>query len=130
MKLERARNIRKAILAHLELVASADEQLAYEERVPFERVSNELFNQWDDAIGSRESLTAEYLEDPIFTEQERVACIFFDRRLTEVSKQLGRGNLPHIREFSKTPEWAQIAAAAQECLRVFQLREHESKGDR
>ena len=108
---ELVNKIRQNILDILELWASKDKQLAYQENVPIAQVSAELFCQWADDFYDPDSIQFNLA----FDENEREILAEFDRSLDDISERL-MNNLPYITDFVKTNEWLSLNQLAAETL--------------
>ena len=111
--------LRSRIVEHLELIASANEQLACQQAVPIAHVSNELFNTWGDWVSSEAAI--DELAAPIFSREEQQAVREFNAKLNAVAGQTVR-DLPHITAFIGTPAWQELSSAASVALAVFMIR--------
>ena len=111
--------LRNRIIEHLELVASADEQLAYQRSVPIAQVSSELFNTWGDWVAG-EAAIAEFTT-PIFSPEEQAAVREFNSTLVAIARQVPQ-DLPPIAAFIGTPLWEQLSLSASKALSVFMVR--------
>ena len=107
-------NQRKQIIESLELLASRDEQLAYQDTVPIADVSAELFCAWDDVFSPRYDLSG------IFSADEQTALLAFHDVFQRVCRLLPHSPLPPIREFVHSPHWLQLSRAATRTLHALQ----------
>lgn len=106
-------NIRKHIVETLELIASKQEQIEYQEKVPYINVANELFNQWDDWYYPENS---QFQRAFSITELEHLA--HFHKMLEQIAE-----NTPHpllLVSFIDTVQWNELANAAQIALEMFE----------
>jgi hypothetical protein len=97
----------------LRLLASKDEQLEFQRRVPFVDVSVELFCRWD----------SEYIVDKewfrsAYSAIELKAMADFQQIIEEAYKSFE--NLPPIQEFVLTAEWDKLTNAAAATLLCFE----------
>lgn len=109
---ELVRNVRGAIVSHLELLADLEQQLAYERDVPNADVPAELVCGWFDDS---------YLPDSPavhagFREQERAALSDFSARFRSVVAGLPRESRMPLRVWHGTAEWSEVVLAAQAAL--------------
>lgn len=111
--------IRSRIMEHLQLISSADLQLAYQRSAPHVQVANELFNGWEDWVPDQS--TVERLTLPIFSRTEQAAILEFLQVINAIEARTPR-DLPDIKTFIQTREWADLSAAAYQALAIFQLR--------
>ena len=101
-------NFRKEVFEVLELIASKEEQLDYQAKVPVAYISAELFNQWNDCYQLPKDQDW-YIE--AFTKEELEILQEFDEALENISK-ITSENPPDIYDFVNTPEWALLSHAA------------------
>lgn len=111
--------IRSRIMEHLQLMSSADLQLTYQRSAPHVRVANELFNGWEDWVPDQSAV--ERLTLPIFSRTEQAAVLEFLQVINAIDARTPR-DLPDIKAFIQTREWADLSAAACRALAIFQLR--------
>ncbi|PHN07141.1 hypothetical protein [Flavilitoribacter nigricans] len=111
-----AKRIRQNVLDILDLWASKDHQLKYQESVPIAQVSAELFCQWADDLYHPESTQFKMA----FSEKERAILTDFDKKFNYISDNTLK-NLPDIENFVKTSEWKFINQAAIETLKKLRL---------
>lgn len=106
-------NYRKEVYEVLELIASKEEQLDYQEKVPIAYVSAELFNQWEDCyqIPKEQSWYKK-----AFSSAELSIFSEFNETLEIVCEKTSI-NPPDIAEFINTPEWHELSKAAQRALK-------------
>jgi hypothetical protein len=95
----------------LQLLASADQQLAYESNVPHVDITVELVCMWfDDLYDQNHAAT-----DPTFAEVDRTALAefhqFYDERHRRLPKSRGT-----IRTWLASPLWREIMRKAHETL--------------
>ena len=100
-------NFRKEVFEVLALIASKEEQLDYQAKVPIAYVSAELFNQWNDCYQLHKDQDW-YIE--AFTKEELEILQEFDEALEDISKKTSE-NPPDIYDFVNTPEWALLSNA-------------------
>ena len=103
---------RQRIIDALQLLASRDEQLAYQSSVPLADVSAELFCAWDDVFSPRHDLAE-------FSSEEQAALLAFHDVFERVSRLLPHTPLPPIREFVQSPHWLQLSRAAARTLCIL-----------
>lgn len=110
--------IRNRIIEYLELVASFDDQLAYERKAPIAHVPYELINQWEDWL-------------PRAFEAGRLPSVFAVAELHELREfqvvwELATSaipdNYPDLRGVQVLPEWEQLRLQAARALGVFGVR--------
>ena len=111
--------LRNRIIEHLQLVSSAEEQLAYQQSAPIAQVSGELFNAWGDWVA--DEATIDEFTAPVFSPEEQLAIREFNAALNAVAGRTTQ-DLPYITDFIGTPEWQELSSAALEALSVFQVR--------
>jgi len=111
--------LRNRIIEHLQLVASAEEQLAYQQSAPIAQVSNELFNTWGDWVADDAAI--DQFTAPVFSANEQLAVREFNAALGAVASQTAR-DLPYIADFIGTADWQDLRMAASRALAVFQVR--------
>ncbi len=97
---EFAKRIRQNILEILNLWASKEKQLEYQENVPVAQVTVELFSQWSDDFYHPESTHFKM----VFNEKEREALAAFDKVINHISDKTPN-DLPVITDFVKTNKW-------------------------
>ena len=95
--------LRNRIIEHLELVTSAEEQLAYQNAAPIAHVADELFNAWGDWVADEDAIRE------------------FNQVLESVAARTAR-ELPDITEFIGTAPWQELSSAAARALAVFRVR--------
>jgi hypothetical protein len=96
------------IINTLQLIASATDQLAYQQQVPGVRVAAELVNQWFDDFyhpGDARS-DAEFSPDELETLAEFNE--FYDVRVSQLPDRLS--------EMLESPAWLEVIAAARKVL--------------
>ncbi len=111
--------LRNRIIEHLQLVSSAEEQLAYQQSAPIAQVSDELFNTWGDWVADEKVI--EQFTAPVFSPEEQLAIHEFNSALDAVAGRTPQ-DLPYITDFIGTPAWQELASAASKALAVFQVR--------
>ena len=111
--------IRQNILDILELWASKDKQLAYQENVPIAQVSSELFCQWADDFYHPYSFQFKLA----FDENERKILAEFDRSLNDICDMV-MNNLPYLTDFVKTKEWLSLNQLAADILNKIDKNSH------
>ncbi|KRE86131.1 hypothetical protein ASG75_11465 [Rhodanobacter sp. Soil772] len=111
--------LRNRIIEHLQLVSSAEEQIAYQQSVPIAQVSGELFNAWGDWVA--DEATIEEFIAPIFSAEEQLAIREFNASLDAIAFRTVP-NLPYITDFIGTPAWQELSSAASKALVVLQVR--------
>ena len=111
--------LRNRIIEHLELVASADLQLAYQQAAPIAQVSSELFNAWGDWVA--DEATIDEFKAPIFSLDEQRAVRVFNAQVDAVASRTAH-DLPYITSFIDTPDWRELSTSASAALAVFMVR--------
>lgn len=111
--------LRNRIIEHLELAASAEEQLNYQRAAPIAHVSNELLNTWGDWV--KDESTIDQFTAPIFTLEEQQAVRDFNSTVDSVARQTAH-SLPYITNFIGTPAWQELSSSAASALSVFSIR--------
>jgi hypothetical protein len=111
--------LRNRIIEHLQLVASAEEQLAYQQSAPIAQVSSELFNTWGDWVADNAAI--DQFTAPVFSANEQLAVREFNAALGAVVSRTAR-DLPYIADFIGTADWQDLRMAASRALAVFQVR--------
>lgn len=101
-------NFRREVFEVLNLIASKEEQLDYQAKMPIAYVSAELFNQWDDCYQTPKE--QDWYKEA-FTDRELGIFQEFDMVLEAVSKDMLQ-TPPDIHEFIDTPEWKRLSNAA------------------
>ena len=110
---DEVKNTRDRIRETLELIASKEDQLTYQEGVPYVKVSGEIFNQWEDWYFPGEPDFA-----AAFTPDELAALHEFNatfEKIADATPQI----LPPIQEFVETSEWQEYSDAAITALQAF-----------
>ncbi|HEY8074731.1 MAG TPA: hypothetical protein VIF62_11490 [Labilithrix sp.] len=102
--------LRKQVLAVLELIADGVAQISYQQCAPGVSVSDELFNQWDDVYVPE---TSDF--DSAFAPDERRALERFAKVLDAVGRRTPQ-HLPPLQVFQGSPEWRTLSEAAREAL--------------
>lgn len=111
--------VRNGIMDYLELASSADNQRAYERRVPIAQVPNELINQWEDWV--REDDLGWY-GAPVFSRDENEAIRAFHKVWQTVAEATPEP-MPHtIEALIGTPIWVCLMDAARTALVIFEKR--------
>jgi hypothetical protein len=111
--------LRNRIIEHLDLVASAEKQLAYQQAAPIAHVSDELFNAWGDWVA--DEATIDEFQAPIFSLEEQQAVRVFNAQVDAVARKTPQ-ELPYITSFIDTPAWRELSASASAALAVFMVR--------
>ena len=111
--------LRNRIIEHLELVTSAEEQLAYQNAAPIAHVADELFNAWGDWVADEDAIREFSL--PVISAEEQLAVREFNQVLESVAARTAR-ELPDITEFIGTAPWQELSSAAARALAVFRVR--------
>lgn len=111
--------LRNRIIEHLQLVSSAEEQVAYQQSAPIAQVSNELFNALGDWVA--DEATIEEFTAPVFSAKEQLAIREFNAALDALALRTAQ-DLPYITDLISTPEWQELSSAASKALAVFQVR--------
>lgn len=91
------RQIRRTLLDLLRLIASREQQLAYQARVPIADVSAELFCRWDDLYQPQAPALCQ-----AFTASELQALADFDEALNQIADATPE-TLPPIQQFVDSP---------------------------
>jgi hypothetical protein len=107
---ELSKRLRALVLDALELIASGNDQAAYQDEVPYVAIADELFNQWDDAY------TAALDCREAFSDIEWDVLLVFNEAMSAVSASTPN-KLPPIKVFMRTPEWQTMSTAARAALR-------------
>jgi hypothetical protein len=102
--------IRQRLFETLDLIADEARQRRYQASVPHIRVSEELFNQWEDWYGSSQDGFRRG-----FDPGELAALREFDLVLNEISEATPK-QMPGLEEFIATPEWLRLSTAAKVAL--------------
>ncbi len=102
---------REQIRELLQLLATEEEQLAYERDVPHVDITAELVCMWfDDLYNSGYDVTA-----PTFSESEKTALIefnkFYDIRVDQLPRSLGT-----VRTWLENPVWREVMEQARSTL--------------
>jgi hypothetical protein len=109
--------IRNRLMDYFEIASSFAKQLNYQAKVPFVHVPNEMINQWEDWI-RRDHLDDWYTE-PVFSIPEQAAIRRYDAIWSNVADVMP--DLP-LSELIKTQTWEKLRSAAEEALKVFEVR--------
>lgn len=107
---------RNSVFETLRLIASKDEQLEYQKRVPIAAVSGELFNLWESFY--QEVRHADWFIDA-FSQNEMAILVEFDYILEQVSANTPTFP-PFIEEFVHSEEWRMLAEGAQTALKKLE----------
>lgn len=124
---ELQKTYRKNVIECLRLFASPEEQLEFQRNVPIAHVTAELFCNWSYGAFSPDFPEQEWYRRA-FSKVELRAMTEVDQVCESVLHKLPEG-LPGIEEFVKTPEAAELAAAATKALSVFDLDQPAPAGN-
>ncbi|WGL52858.1 hypothetical protein P5P86_03315 [Nocardioides sp. BP30] len=117
-RLEQQR-VRNRIIDYLELVASFEQQLAFEQDVPIAYVPYEVINLWEERVGA--DLFVRLAALPVLDEAEGEALQIFEPVWERAAEQLPH-DFPLLSEVQELGLWKQLRVAGEEALAVFQRR--------
>jgi len=109
---------RNHIIGYFEWVSSHEEQRGYQAAVPYVRVPNEAFNQWDDYASDR---ILEHYVEPVFSVDEQQALRNYRAVLNSAAEDTPQ-MLPPLEQVIGTEPWERLRLAAAEALEVFMRR--------
>jgi hypothetical protein len=113
------RRMRTRLIRYFDLVASFDNQVAFETAVPFVPAPVEVIEMYGDCVPLPSLL--DQWGAPVFTVQELVAIRSFSRVLDEVCARVPE--LPSwLQEAMRLPEWEVLRREAEVALRVLMQR--------
>lgn len=116
--------LRNQVIAHLELLASEQEQLDYQKKVPIAHVSAELFEMWSDIVNPEAS--KEQFPLGLYSAAERSEAHKFNQVFLAV-RAATSSDLPTIEEFIGTEQWHKLQQIAKKALAVFEVRGYFSE---
>ena len=107
--------VRNRVIEYLELAASFEEQVKYEQRASIAYVPSEVINQWQDWVWDVHKPLS------VYSEAEAAAMVTYEAVMEEANRATGDG-WPSVREVQALPEWQAMRDAAQQALAVFMRR--------
>jgi hypothetical protein len=107
--------VRNRVIEYLELAASFEEQVKYEERASIAYVPAEVINQWEDWVWDVHKPLS------VYSEAEARAMVMYEAALDRANRATGDG-WPSVREVQRLPEWQAMREAAEQALAVFMQR--------
>jgi hypothetical protein len=111
--------IRNNIIAYLEVAASVEKQRIYERNVPIAQVPNEMINQWEDSVDSKDF---DWYCAPVFSPEENMAMRQFHEVWNQVADETPNPMPYTIEALIGTEPWSRLMNAAQLALAVFERR--------
>lgn len=116
-----ALRIHNNVLDYFQLMASPDAQLEYQRDVPDVPVICELVNMWYDCVHGPDAVASDPVYGaPGFNEDERAAMLSYEKVMQRFNEAV-EANAP-IAAVQRTEEFAELRDAAEQCLKVFQVR--------
>jgi hypothetical protein len=110
--------IRNRMIETLEMLASFEEQRAYEKQVAIVNVPYELINSWEDCM---DGPSPSHFIDPVFTNEERSAITAFHSEWDLAASALPDKNAP-LSVVQAAPYWNRLRDASAKALVTFQKR--------
>jgi hypothetical protein len=110
--------VRNRLIEYLEVAASFEAQLAFQEQSPDLNVPNEIIQQWSDWVSPE---WANELIAPVFSEDELMAICQFQTIWQAIVEDLVQP-LPTLQILQHSPLWEKLRYTAQQTLSIFMTR--------
>ena len=114
--------IRNRVIEYLELAASFEHQLEYQERVPIARVPSEVINQWEDWAGEDPLEGRDRHSVSAYSPDELAAMRAFHAVWDRAADALQYERSWDVAFAQTLPEWDDMRRAAAAALEVFAVR--------